>query len=144
MRTGNVWQTTRTLTIHAVAVVVALVAFAGVSAASGGSTGTEHTLLDGVELLQVGQEYCDTEGGGLLESGVGFAAVFFFVVILIAAFIASSLEALPLTGWFNQVSFMMMGKIPIAIFFLFMVITLITVVSGTYGIEPPTCIPIIG
>lgn len=144
MRTDKVWPSTQTLTIHAAAVVVALVTFAGISAASGGSTGTEHSLLDGLELLQVGQEYCETEGGGLLESGVGAAVVVFFVVIVVATFIAASLEAIPLTGWFNQIAFLMMGKIPVAIFFVFAVVTLLTVTTGTYGIEPPTCVPIIG
>ena len=135
--------TAQTILIAATAALAGLLAFVSVGAAAASDPATA-SAIDWNWLPMIGEEYCETEGGGLAQAGIGAAGFLFFVVIVAAAFIAAALESLPLTGWFNQVSFVMMGKIPIAIFFFFAVITLLTVAIGTYGVTPPPCIPIIG
>lgn len=133
--------------LAALTVVVALGAFVGVGAAhTGVGAGAESIRIvnEFQWLPMIGEEYCDTEGGGLLQSGIGFTGLLFIAGVIAAIFIAALLEAFPLTGWLNNVAFMMMGKIPIAIGFVFLSITFLTVALGTYGITAPPCVPIVG
>ena len=91
-----------------------------------------------------GEEFCDTEAGALIEALVGLMIVMFFVAIVISVFAAAGIEALPMTGWWNQMGYSMMGKIPIAIGFVFIALAMLSMVDGIFGISAPPCIPVVG
>lgn len=93
-----------------------------------------------------GEEFCATAAGGLMEAFVGIMIVVFFAAILIATFAAAGIEAMPLSGWWNQMGYSMMGKVPIALVFVVVMLSVITMTisNGTLGIPVPPCIPILG
>ena len=91
-----------------------------------------------------GEEFCETEAGELIEALVGIMIVMFFVAIVVAAFAAAGIEALPMTGWWNAMGYSMMGKIPIAIGFVFIALAMLSMVDGIFGISAPPCIPVVG
>lgn len=91
-----------------------------------------------------GEEFCDTEAGGLIEAFVGIMVVMFFVAIVVALFAAAGIEALPMTGWWNSMGYSMMGKIPIAVGFVFIGLAMLGMVDGTFGISAPPCVPVVG
>lgn len=91
-----------------------------------------------------GEEFCSTEAGGLIESLVGIMIVMFFAALVVAVFAAAGIEALPMTGWWNQMGYSMMGKIPVAVGFVFIALALLSMVDGTFGISAPACVPVVG
>lgn len=105
-----------------------------------------HIPLDSSLLPLQGEEFCATAAGGLMQSFVGIMIVVFFAVILIAIFVAGGIESMPVSGWWNQMGYSMMGKVPIAIIFVIVMISVInmTLASGTLGVGVPSCIPILG
>jgi hypothetical protein len=105
--------------------------------------GTGPVPLSELAPLQ-GEEFCDTEAGGLIEAFVGIMVVMFFVAIVVALFAAAGIEALPMTGWWNQMGYSMMGKIPIAVGFVFIGLAMLGMVDGTFGISAPPCVPVVG
>lgn len=93
-----------------------------------------------------GEEFCSTAAGGLIEAFVGIMIVVFFGAILVATFAAAGIEAMPMSGWWNQMGYSMMGKVPISVMFVVVMISVIsmTITNGTLGISVPPCIPILG
>lgn len=91
-----------------------------------------------------GEEFCATEAGGLIEALIGVMVVMFFVAIVVSIFAAAGIESLPMTGWWNRMGYSMMGKIPIAVGFVFVALALLSMVDGTFGITAPPCVPVVG
>lgn len=92
----------------------------------------------------IGEEFCDTDGATLMTAGIDASWFLLFAGLLVAIAIAALLEVFPLIGWLNSVAFLMMGKIPVAIFFVGIILSVITLATGATGISPPPCLPIIG
>lgn len=125
----------RRVGIHALVGLAAFVASTSVVAADPATTSA---------FLPLQEEFCATEGGALIEEFGGLLVVFFFVGIVAAALIAGTIESLPMTGWWNQMGYSMMGKIPIAILFVIIIFSLLTIFEGTFGLTAPSCVPVIG
>lgn len=130
--------------VSAIAALFLSVTFTGLAAASPGTHSTTATVLASVPFLPMQEEFCSTEGGQLLGSFGGIIVVVFFFVIVVAILIGGAIEALPLTGWFNQIGFSIMGKIPIALMFVFIALSMLSMVDGTFGLSAPSCVPIVG
>lgn len=127
--------------IRALTLIVAIVAYSGVALADpgAGATTSAGTLLP----LQ-GDEFCSTEAGEMLDSILGIVIIVFFAAILLAIFVAGAIEANPMTGWWNQVGYSMMGKIPVAVIFVVVMLSVLDIIFGSVGVDIPSCIPILG
>lgn len=126
----------QTNSIRFITLLVAILAYTGVAMADPG-TGTMFTPMQGEEL-------CGTDAGGLIESGMGLLILVFVGGIVAAIFIAGAIEANPLSGWWNQMGYSMMGKIPVAVVFVVVMLSFFSVALSTAGIGVPPCIPILG
>lgn len=118
--------------------------FSGVASAASGASSSTVPILAALPFLPMQEEFCGTEGGQLLGSFGGIIVVVFFFVIVCAILIGGAIESLPLTGWFNQIGFSIMGKIPIALLFVFIALSMLSMVDGTFGLSAPSCVPVVG
>lgn len=128
----------------ALSALLITLSFSGLASASPSSAASTVPALAAIPFLPMQSEFCSTEGGQLLGSFGGIIVVVFFFVIVSAILIGGAIEALPLTGWFNQIGFSIMGKIPIALMFVFIALSMLSMVDGTFGLSAPSCVPIVG
>ncbi|WP_224829051.1 hypothetical protein [Saliphagus infecundisoli] len=119
-------------------VTVALSLFSGVVAAAPASS--EQFVYP----LQMGEEICATPAGDFMELAVWVAIFMFFGVIVTAIFLGGAIEALPVSGWWMQTGYSMMGRIPIAVGFVLFGISVLVLAVGVGSLNVPSCIPILG
>lgn len=122
--------------IRAIVGLAALLAYTGVVLAD---PGTGSTIMP-----MQSDDFCSTEAGDMIDTVIGLVVIVFFAGILVAIFVAGSIEANPMTGWWNQVGYSMMGKIPVAVIFVVVMISAVELMFGSVGVDVPSCIPILG
>jgi hypothetical protein len=125
--------------ITLVVAAISLSLFSGVAAATSGS------FVDlSIYPLQMGDEICQTPAGEFMELAVWVAIFLFFGVIVVAIFLGGAIEALPVSGWWMQTGYSMMGRVPIAVGFVLFGISVLVLAVGVGSLDVPPCIPVVG
>ncbi|MEM4782007.1 MAG: hypothetical protein QXG03_10675 [Halalkalicoccus sp.] len=129
----------RSAGVSVLLIAIAVSLFSGVAAATP-TSGVEQFAYP----LQMGEEICDTPAGDFMELAVWVAIFLFFGVIVTAIFLGGAIEALPVSGWWMQTGYSMMGRVPIAVGFVLFGISVLVLAVGVGSLDVPSCIPILG
>ncbi len=118
--------------------LLALVGSSGVASATS-TTSTGPAVLP----LQA-SEICNTPAGDFMQLVIWVAIFMFFGVIVAAIFLGGAIEALPVSGWWMQTGYSMMGRVPIAVGFVLFGISVLVLAVNIGSLDVPPCIPILG
>lgn len=121
--------------------LLALLGSSGVASAT--PTTTTTGAGPAVLPLQAG-EICNTPAGDFMQLVIWVAIFMFFGVIVAAIFLGGAIEALPVSGWWMQTGYSMMGRVPIAVGFVLFGISVLVLAVNIGSLDVPPCIPILG